>query len=284
MFGSDLRVKEFRKINDQFIKNTFNYLKIDNSRVKLNYLFLAFLSRLFLRLKPNFCLLNLILTSPQIVLAQVLLRSGGLKGSYQWERLYELKRSLKKYRPIKIIEFGSGASTLLFHQYNSGLNDQSKRFIVLEEDEIWRNKVLNVAKKLNLKGITNLENNYILSKRIERAFWDSKYQMNYLVCHYEKKFYEEFDFGYVDGPTNWIQNNNPSKFDVYDPDNHIPNIDVSYLKSVKVIFVDGRRSSVRWILENLVDDETKIVISHKYQMVKFAPYHTIFSLPDLHFP
>jgi hypothetical protein len=70
------------------------------------------------------------------VLAQVLLRSGGLKGSYQWERLYELKRSLKKYRPIKIIEFGSGASTLLVHQYNFGLNDQSKRFIVLEEDEI----------------------------------------------------------------------------------------------------------------------------------------------------
>lgn len=90
----------------------------------------------------------------------------------------------------------------------------------------------------------------------------------------------------MDGPTNWVHENEVSGH-VQDPENTLPNIDVVLLEQLpKLIVIDGRRSSIRYLLESDKFDDYKIFLSRKYYeksqwdnvpMYKH-PYHTIIAL------
>ncbi len=85
---------------------------------------------------------------------------------------------MHQYKPASIIEFGSGASTLLFNSY--ALESNSK-FVSLEENQIWRTEVLNASKDFDLKYCESLKTSLIYVPRIETL--DS--ELGILTCHYE---------------------------------------------------------------------------------------------------
>ena len=94
-------------INSVFVKNT------EKVTYRKKLASLLFLMRLFIyRL---YATLFLIFAEPILVLSQLQLRrSGGLAGSYQFHRLFEIRRTIKKRTSATGIEFGSGASSILF--------------------------------------------------------------------------------------------------------------------------------------------------------------------------
>ena len=78
-----------------------------------------------------YCAIFLFINEPAVLLAQLAMRrGGGLSGLYQFHRLYEIRRILKAEQVSSAIEFGSGASSLLFNKY-------VERFVSIEESESW---------------------------------------------------------------------------------------------------------------------------------------------------
>jgi len=222
-----------------------------------------------------YCFLRLLMYKPSLVQAQLKLRDGGLSGKYQWIRLYEIKVFLHQYKPSSIIEFGSGASTLLFNSY--ALESNSK-FVGLEENEIWRTEVLNASKKIGSKCFESCKTSLIYVPRIETL--DS--ELGILTCHYEFDVGDNYyEMAYVDGPTNWIQNSKESVSDNFDPYGLLPNSDIVLMKKEpKFVIIDGRRSTIKYCL--LFDRFKKysINLSNKYQTMnnnyqEKSCYHTM---------
>ncbi len=78
--------EEFKKANEEVVKSCFT--RPDSSR-KRNRVSTA-RTRILLqviRARWIYAFVRLIFWSPNVVLAQLELRRGGLSGSYQWERL-----------------------------------------------------------------------------------------------------------------------------------------------------------------------------------------------------
>lgn len=61
-------------------------------------------------------------------------QSGGLKHDYQAYKLYCLHKLLEEYKPHRIIEFGSGSSTLSFGNY---VRENGAGLLSIDEDEKW---------------------------------------------------------------------------------------------------------------------------------------------------
>lgn len=197
-------------------------------------------------------ILLVFLTMPRICLAQLLLRtSGGLKGGYQWRRLLEARRLLKSNLKKasgpeikRIIEFGSGCSTLLFNSLVKAPNE----FISLEEDPIWRERVLFAAQILKLRNHHLLQKRLVADTRMESVIHGIP------SCHFKStlEMKTHFTFAYVDGPTAWIQqprHENIPKYDSYG--GYLPNSDVLLLHSTPdVIVIDGRRATLRFLIES----------------------------------
>ena len=238
-------VHNFIQENKYLIQNCFTQrTRIEFSRIRnyVNY-FIQISIRGFNSTYYLYCLLRLLMFKPRLVVAQLTLRKGGgLAGNYQWIRLWELKRFLDRNKPSSIVEFGSGASTLLFSSYIG----TSLSFTSLEENESWRQEVLNSAKKLGSKCFEILDTSLILAPRIETIDLNS----GILTCRYQYNFGDSyFEMAYVDGPTNWVQDSHEWISDGFDPYNLLPNSDITVMhKMPKFVVIDGRRSSIKYFL------------------------------------
>jgi hypothetical protein len=213
---------------------------------------------------------------PSLVSAQFKLRKGGLSGKYQWIRLYELKVFLQQYKPSSIIEFGSGATTLLFNSY---CLESNSKFVSLEENEIWYSEVLNASKKFGTKYFELLKTCLIYAQRIETL--DSK--LGIYVCHYSFDLGDNYyEMAYIDGPTNWIQKQgNESVSDNHDPYGLLPNSDIVFMKQEpKYVLIEGRRSTIKYCLLSDRFKKYSINLSYKYQTLnnnyqEKSCYHTM---------
>ena len=122
-------VDEFLQLNSELVSNCFSKfslnLTIRTKRSRMR-------SAVFIVRKGVFefyCAIFLLFNEPAVLLAQLAMRrEGGLSGSYQFHRLYEIRRILKTEQISSAIEFGSGASSLLFNKY-------VERFVSIEESE-----------------------------------------------------------------------------------------------------------------------------------------------------
>jgi hypothetical protein len=217
--------------------------------------------------------LILLVREPLTLISQFALRrDGGLSGSYQFHRLWEIRNLLRKEKILSGIEFGSGASTIIFAKYITN-------FVSIEESADWRThylKNLKFLKFFNTDLYRRVEDSILVA--IRREFLDNNGE---LVCSYElpenisQHFYE---LAYVDGPTNWIQSDLESGAYVRDPLRLLPNVSIFELSTLpRIILVDGRRSTVSYILSMERMLNYSLALKGQYfSPQKFLNYHSLF--------
>jgi hypothetical protein len=218
-----------------------------------------------------YCMIFLLIKEPAILLAQLVMRrGGGLSGSYQFHRLYEIRKILKNEKIFSAIEFGSGASSLLFNKY-------VERFISIEESESWAKHYLQMLKSISwfpsLKVNVKKLNIQVLS-RLE--FLDTTGE---LVCSYtmpDSLIHTEYELVYIDGPTSWIQNTIHGDVFIRDKEKLIPNISILSLSTKpRIILIDGRRATVSYLIEKGNFGEALIDLRGTYRGQPWVrPYHT----------
>ena len=197
-------------------------------------------------------------------------RQGGLSGKYQWLRLAEIAAFVKKFRPGSVCEFGAGTSSALFARLIGA------DFVTHEESPYWRERLLDAAQGLAHKF------NVILADRVVEQK-DGEAVTCYNFAH--DKYY---DLVYVDGP----QSTPPEGAEnlvIKDPWNGLPNIDVELFWQnnifPKIIVVDGRRPTVRRLIEKcqdryLVHLKTDFYMNMNIPHFAEYRYHTVFVRKD----
>lgn len=204
---------------------------------------------------------------PDVFALQVSLwRDGGLRGWYQFRRLRELSRLLRE-RDVSVIEFGSGASSLLIAK-------RARRAVSIEEGDRWAEKLVRALQtawwvKPELRGLT-IRQVVVCSRR---EWQDAKGEW---VCGYSLSpdvREVSWDVAYVDGPTNWPQDE-PS---VASGVSALPNADVLTLAALpSEIWVDGRRDTLRYLARSLPDDylvRTEMRLPRRSRRL----FHTLFA-------
>jgi hypothetical protein len=139
------------------------------------------------------------LRDPDVFLLQVLLwKGGGLKGTYQFRRLRELS-SLLRGRDVSVLEFGSGASSLLIAKH-------ARRAVTIEEGESWRAKLCDtiraarwIERDLRDKAVRQIRTCTRREWIDERGEWVCGYELDRETISFR------WDIAYIDGPTNWPQ-------------------------------------------------------------------------------
>ena len=183
---------------------------------------------------------------PDVFLLQLSLwRGGGLRGLYQFRRLRELGDHLRTVNN-SVIEFGTGASTLLIAKH-------ARHAVSIEESEHWANRLRSalsnawwIRRDLRKKTAEQIQ------CRSRKEWVDAEGE---LVCGYridDELLNQSWDFAYVDGPTNWPQEEHPAG---NRPPAAIPNADVINFPPLPgEIWVDGRRTTLsyfsHWLPEN----------------------------------
>jgi hypothetical protein len=243
---------------------------------------LRVLQKVFLLSDIAFSFCWVAIRRPKVFVAQILLRRGSsMKGNYQWLRLFELdrvicfaKESSRENGSLRVLEFGSGASTLLIHT----LIGKSGHLVSLEENEQYRNRVLSVAQKVKLKDLSKLSASLLLSQRVE------EFDDEILISRYaQDALYESpFDLVYIDGPTSWIQNSQHFGVKTLDGLGNLPNADIVRLRRLPhIILLDGRKSTLCYILNKYFSNKYRISLASRYSFLwgKVSHprhFHTIF--------
>lgn len=189
-------------------------------------------------------MISLVIYEPSILLAQLAMRrGGGLSGSYQFHRLYEIRKVVKKGKISSAIEFGSGASSLLFNKY-------VERFVTIEESESWATHYLETLN--SIKWLPGLKSNIVkldiqILPRVE--YLDATRE---LVCSYampDQLIREEFELVYIDGPTAWIQSKVHHDTFIRDKEKLIPNTSIlAVFAKPRMILIDGRRATLSYLI------------------------------------
>lgn len=264
-------INEFLSSNLDLVLTCFS--KAQGSKKAISY---RRLTSMFFRLKKKafeiFCLVHLLSTEPTLVIAQFALRkNGGLKGSYQFHRLFEIRRFIKQNKLTTAIEFGSGASTVLFNKY-------MKNFVSIEESQEWAISYIRALENSKLfpkSQLAELRTVILVVPRIE--FLDAAGE---LVCSYElpdEIVNQRFELAYIDGPTSWIQSNHFLDAKIRDHYKSIPNtsgLELSFMP--RYLLIDGRRATVSYFIEKGNIQSSSLVLKgsfHKSSLVR--PYHTI---------
>lgn len=264
-------VRRFVSTNNDLIHSVFvkNTEKVTYRRkfTSLLYLLKLFIYRLY-------ATIFLIFSEPILVLSQLQLRrSGGLAGSYQFHRLYEIRSIIKKKTLTTGLEFGSGASSILFVKY-------LHEFISIEESHLWKSSYLaniSILRKLRPKFFAKIEQSILVFERTE--YLDST---DHFVCSYrlpDSIINEKYDLVYVDGPTAWVQSERPALGKVVDPFGYLPNVSLLELKVLPTyIMVDGRRATLVHLLRNLVSKNYDFLLKGSYlEKPRVNPYHSTFT-------
>lgn len=164
-------------------------------------------------------------------------QNGGLAGDYQWQRLAEISRFLRRYAPTTVCELGSGTSTAMFAHF---IRDP-KRFVTVEESEYWQKRMYESIGDLR-HDITGVRADRIVAVRDDES-----------TTHYDIDHSKAYDLVYVDGPSSQPMEGDRN-LKIKDPNGHMPNIDVElFWKNgcyPKIILIDGRRSTVRRLIQS----------------------------------
>jgi hypothetical protein len=263
-------VKRFVSTNKELIDSVF-VKNTDESTFGKKLESLLYLLRL--SMYRFYSTIFLMFAEPLLVVSQLQLwRSGGLAGSYQFNRLYEIRSILKKELLTTGIEFGSGCSSILFVKYLS-------EFISIEESHQWRNSYLaniSILRYLRPKFFAKIEKSILVFERTE--YLDST---DYLVCSYRlpgSVINKKYDLVYVDGPTAWVQSERPALGKVVDPFAYLPNVSLLELKVLPTyIMVDGRRATLVHLLRNLENRNYDFLLKGSYlENPRVNPYHSTF--------
>jgi hypothetical protein len=269
-------------VNNMLVRNTLeNFTKnhallIDSVFIKKRQpgcgnKFSIFFYKFTLYLYQSYAMVFLILMEPLLVVSQLQLRGGGgLAGSYQFHRLYEIRKIVKNKCLNSAIEFGSGASTILFTKYLG-------KFVSIEESHVWRDHCLtklSILKVIRPSFYRKIEMSITVYDRTE--YLDQK---NNVVCSYDlpsRILNAQYDLVYIDGPTSWTQNESVVGT-VVDPYGYLPNVSLLELKFLPAsILIDGRRSTLVHLLRNLENKGYDFLLKGSYsEKPKVNPYHSI---------
>ena len=215
---------------------------------------------------------------PEVWKAQVEARKdGGLSGDYQWMRLSEIYKLKIMFDFQSVLEFGTGGSTRMF----SELVGAGGTIDSFEESEFWYKRTREITdsrKNLNL----HLANRQVLLSEGEVVV---KYEES------EKVYKENYDLIYIDGPTTKLTDTEISELGGEVPDKKNQTaaaIDIRGLFESggrpKLIVVDGKRPTVRWIFRNWENEYAlfprTIYIPYPKRDNNFR-YHSIFLRRDL---
>lgn len=159
----------------------------------------------------------------------------------------------------KIIEFGSGISTIILGKFIKDNNLDSK-IISIEDDEAWYNYIKYELTKYDLEGIVSL--NYIpLKKEKNNTAWYDYRLVTNLVQN------QKFDLIIVDGPS--------AKLGI-DARKPVVEILINSFDEKFIIFLDDiRRKGEREILDNWTHILSKNNLNVKKEILKSKVYGTI---------
>lgn len=207
---------------------------------------------------------------PDVFLLQVSLwRDGGLKGLYQFRRLRELSRLLAE-TDATVLEFGSGASTLLIAK-------RSQAAVSIEESRAWASKLvaaLNAAWWVrHSRRALAVRQIHVHARREwldERGQWVCGYDMPAEILH------RRWDVAYIDGPTNWPQEESSQATGA----SALPNADVFTLTRLpKEIWVDGRIDTLQYLASQL-PDRWRVQTQMHLPRASRRFFHTLFKSPE----
>ena len=270
--------KNSKVIISEFLSSNLDLVLICFSKAQGSQKVISFrrLHGMFYRLNRRafeiFCLVYLLFTEPTLVAAQFALRkNGGLKGSYQFHRLFEIRRFIKLNKVSTAIEFGSGASTILFQKY-------MKFFVSVEESHEWATNYIRALENSKLfpkSHLAALRTAILVLPRIE--FLDAAGE---LVCSYElpgEILNQRFELAYIDGPTSWIQSNQLLDAKIRDQHKSIPNtsaLEFSFMP--RYLLIDGRRATVSYFIEKGNIQSSLLLLKGSFHTSSLVrPYHTI---------
>ena len=210
--------------------------------------------------------------------AQILARkNGGLSGQYQWMRLKELAEIQSQIEFKRVLELGTGASTKMF----SELVGKDGKVVSLEESEHWLQRTTESVGKLE-----NTE--FIHCERIVEVV-DEEIVVRYRAP--ENIYKENYDLVYIDGPTTKLSQDEIARIKGEIPDtisNTVATIDSDLLMKngirPKLVVVDGKRPSIRWMFRRWEKDYHLFVrsIYLPYRdRTSTLLYHSIFVRKDL---
>lgn len=167
--------------------------------------------------------------------------SGGLKNFYGEYKLWNLKQMLMRFKPQRILEFGSGSSTLVFCEY---LRKYSGSLLSIDEEEKW---AMNTRRLVDLKPAESIE--IVCSKRICRPEAVPR-EIKYELC-----LEDGYDFVFVDGPSLTVDG-------IKWKDAINSNV-LELAQRPEAIVVDGRRATSRYLAqENSV--QYHVYLSHLF--------------------
>jgi hypothetical protein len=218
-----------------------------------------------------YCGVFLLIREPLVLFAQLAMRrDGGLSGSYQFHRLYEIRTILKSERVTSVLEFGSGASSILFHKY-------VEHFVSIEESESWAKHYLQMLTSINfLPGLRSIiaKLNLLILPRTEFTDFTGELVSSYELSNEISQ--TQFDLVYIDGPTSWIQTKIKVNVYIRDKARLLPNITVLQLSSVpRIIVIDGRRATVSYLIEKGGFSNSFLGLKGSYlKQPSVQPYHT----------
>lgn len=196
---------------------------------------------------------------PEVYQVQLRARlDGGLAGNFQFARLWEIAELVRFFRIKSCLELGSGASSAMF----ASVLDGPQSFETVEEHPQWRDRLLVMLGDLQNRCTS------ITAATVVECCGDLP------TIHYAIDHSRTFDMVYVDGPTNTPQRRPEGLEAAYRFDPHagqLPCIDVARMWEngvyPRLIAVDGRRSTIRFLLERCGD---------RYDFILNAKYHAQF--------
>ncbi len=222
------------------------------------------------RLSVYISYLSLKLRHPEIVRGQLQAReNGGLKGDYQWLRLHDLECLIREHAPESVLEYGCGTSSLMFAK----LMGNAARFTTVEESQYWLDRMLQIGGPgFEARARTIRADRKVVMRDGEHG------------VHYDTDHSRHFDLVYVDGPYAQLLPGEENLI-VRDPHGILPNFDVELMWENKiypnVIVVDGRRTTVRRLIQNNPGGQYQVFLRSNYILrarPNFSPfrYHSVF--------
>jgi hypothetical protein len=157
--------------------------------------------------------------------------SGGLRSEYQAYKLFCLQKLLDQYKPVSILELGSGASTKIFIDF---IRANGGNMYSIDESIFWLNNSKTLA------GITDADNFEMAIKPSKKST-----QNNITSISYEIELDRYFDLVFLDGPSfksHNLKSDNAINGDLFSLLNQNP---------PRIIIVDGRFFTVTHLEKNL---------------------------------
>jgi hypothetical protein len=159
---------------------------------------------------------------------------GGLVNDYQSYKLYSLVRLLKRYKPKKILEFGSGTTTAVFADWVKANNGVS--LVSVDESTEW------ITKSSSLAGIAEDDARF---KMVSAPKIVEELQGGLTGARYNMPFDGNFDFVLVDGPSlnvDGVKRKDTINTDIFK---------LTEFSSPQVIVVDIRVATVNAMMKKL---------------------------------